>query len=59
MRHLDCQDRTDAAVADRGHTTLESGAACAAAGSAQIIVDHLDAGPAELTGAIGKPIVEP
>jgi hypothetical protein len=56
-RRLDRKDGADAPLADRGQQALEAGSGDTAAGAAKIIVDDLDLGPAELPGAIGKPVL--
>src|SRR5215471_3555079 len=57
-----CQSRPlrasrDAALADRCQQTLEAWPIDADAGAAKIIVDDLDCSPAELSGAIGEPVL--
>jgi hypothetical protein len=56
-RRLDREHGAYARFADRCQQTLEARPSDAAARAAQIIVDDLDCGPAELTGAIGKPVL--
>jgi len=46
-----------APLADRCQQTLEARPSDAAARPAEIIIDDLDEGPAELFGAIGEPIL--
>ena len=47
----------DAPLADRRQQALEARPSDAAARAAEIIVDDLDGGPAELPGAISEPIL--
>src|SRR5262245_44218672 len=56
-RCLDRNHRTGSSLADRRQHALEARPAHAAAGAPEVIVDHLDAGPAELARAIGKPVL--
>src|SRR5882724_5933561 len=56
-RGFDRKDGADASFADRRQQTLEAGACDSAARAAEIIVDDLDSGPAELLGAIGEPVL--
>ena len=58
-RRLDREHSADAAVADRCQQPLEAGTGDAAARAAEIVVDDLDSGPAELLGAIGEPVLAP
>src|SRR5262245_61632451 len=48
---------SDTSLADRREQTLEARPVNAAARAAEIIIDDLDDGPAELLGAIGEPIL--
>src|SRR5947199_5198320 len=48
---------SNAPLADRGQQTLEARPRDAATRAAEIIIDHLDDGPAELLGAIGEPVL--
>jgi hypothetical protein len=54
---LDRKDGAYPGFADRGQQALKAGPSSAAARAAKIIVDDLDCGPAELTGAISKTIL--
>ena len=54
---LDREHCAHAGFADRSQQALEAGPSGAAPRAAKIIVDDLDCGPAELTGAIGKTIL--
>ena len=58
-RGLDRKHRADTAVADGGQQSLEAWTGDAATRSSEIVVDDLDSRPAELLGAIGKPILPP
>ncbi len=58
-RSLDGKHRPHTAVADCRQQPLEARPGYAAAGSSKIVVDDLDGRPAELPGAIGKPILPP
>ena len=50
---------SDAPLADRCQQTREARPSDAAARAAEIIIDDLDGGPAELLGMIGKPVLAP
>src|SRR5258708_38276132 len=54
---LDRKDGADAPFADRRQQALEAGACDPAARAAEIIIDDLDSGPAELLGAFGEPVL--
>ncbi len=56
-RGLDRKDGADAPFADRRQQALEAGACDPAARAAEIIIDDLDSGPAELLGAFGEPVL--
>ena len=56
-RRFDREHGADTGFADRSQQALEAGPGDAAARTAKIIVDDLDCGPAELTGAIGETIL--
>src|SRR6266478_2618740 len=56
-RRLDREHRADAALADRRQQALEARPIDAASRAAQIIVDDLDRGPAELSSTIGEPVL--
>ena len=56
-RGLDRDHGADPALADRGEQLLEARPGDAGAGAAEIVVDHLDGGPAQRAGAIGKAIL--
>src|SRR5438552_7651975 len=56
-RRFDCKYGTDAAFADRCQQTLEARPIDPTARAAEIIVDDLDRGPAELAGTIGEPVL--
>src|SRR5271157_2418036 len=56
-RRLDRQHGAHAGFADCSQQALETRPSGAAARAAKIIVDDLDCGPAELTGAIGEAIL--
>src|ERR1700722_16643383 len=56
-RRLDREPGAHAGFADRSQQALKARPSGAAARAAKIIVDDLDCGPAELTGAIGKTIL--
>src|SRR5260370_29941080 len=56
-RSLDRKDGADAPFADRRQQALEAGACDPAARAAEIIIDDLDSGPAELLGAFGEPVL--
>ena len=56
-RRFDREHGAHAGFADRSQQALEAGPGDAAARTAKIIVDDLDCGPAELTGAIGETIL--
>ena len=58
-RRLDREHSADTAVADRCEQPLEAWTGDAATRSSEIVVDDLDSRPAELLGAIGKPILPP
>ena len=58
-RGLDREYGADASLADRRQQALEARPIDAAARAAEIIIDDLDDGPAELPGAIGEPILPP
>jgi hypothetical protein len=51
-RSLDRQHGTDIACADRPDQTIEAVSGGSTAGAAKIVINDLDASPAELTGAI-------
>ncbi len=44
-------------IADGGEQSLEARAGDTGAGAAEIVVDYLDAGPAQRTSAIGEPVL--
>ena len=56
-RGLDRKHGADTPFADRCQQALKAGACDPAARAAEIIVDDLDSGPAELLGAIGEPVL--
>ena len=58
-RGLDREHRPDTAVADGGQQSLKAWTGDATTRSSEIVVDDLDRRPAELLGAIGKPILPP
>ncbi len=58
-RSLDRKHRPHTAVADCRQQPLEAWTGYAAARSSKIVVDDLDCRPAELFGAIGKPVLPP
>ena len=51
-RSLDRQHGTDIACADRPDQTIEAVSGSSTARAAKIVINDLDASPAELTGAI-------
>src|SRR5271169_2350423 len=56
-RSLDRHHGSDAALADRRQELLEPRTGDAGAGTAEIVVDDADGGPAELPGALDEPIL--
>src|SRR5262245_51324167 len=56
-RRLDRQHGADATFADRRKQALKAWPRYAAAGTSEIIIDHLDPGPAELPRAIGDAVL--
>ena len=56
-RSLDRDHGADPALADRGEQLLEARASDPGTGAAEIIVDHLDRGPAKRTGAVDQTIL--
>ena len=54
---LDRKYGTDPPLADRRQQALEARPIDAASRAAEIIVDDLDRGPAELPGTIGEPVL--
>jgi hypothetical protein len=56
-RRLDRKHGAHARLADCSEQAFEAGACDATTGAAKIIVDDLDFGPTELTGAIGERIL--
>lgn len=58
-RGLDRNHRADPTFADRREQLLEPGPRDAAAGAAEIIIDHRNVGLAELAGPIDQPILAP
>src|SRR6516225_10109021 len=58
-RGLDREHRADVSGADCADQTIKAGAGDAASRAAKVIIDDLDASPAELPSAIGRPIPVP
>ena len=56
-RGLDRDHGADAALADGGEQLLEARPGDPGAGAAEIVVDHLDGGPAQRTGAIDEGVL--
>ena len=56
-RRLERHDGADPALADRRQQLLEARAGDAGAGAAEIVVDHLDRGPAQGARAIGQAVL--
>src|ERR1700758_5364353 len=56
-RCLDRKDGADPPLTDRSQQALEAGPIDSASRAAEIIVDALDRGPAELSGTIGEPVL--
>ena len=56
-RGFDRDDRTDPTLANCRQQLLEAGTGDAGTGPAEIIIDHLDGGPAQGTGAIDEPVL--
>ena len=56
-RRFDSEHSAYIASADRRNQALEAWPRDPAAGTAEIVVDHLDRGPAERTSAIGEAIL--
>jgi excisionase family DNA binding protein len=56
-RGFDRDDCTDPTLANCRQQLLEAGTGDAGTGPAEIIIDHLDGGPAQGTGAIDEPVL--